>query len=188
LWVPSGATDFAAPDDMHQVGPLARDTTTLVMQASLTRELHLQDGVVGASIAAATRAAGDEEVPVGELGERETEPGLAAWVMLRNNVAVAGTWSFLHGRDCGIYTVGTMPGWRRRGLARRLVEHALADAQRRGALTASLQSTPIAQQLYQSLGFRPVGRYEEWTTPVPQGDAVSTSRSVSSTGAPSHSN
>jgi ribosomal protein S18 acetylase RimI-like enzyme len=162
LWLPSNATSFDAPDEVKRIGTLTRDTTTLVMQATLTPELRIQDGVVGASIAAATRAAGDEEVPVDELGEPEPAQGLSAWVMLQNNVAVAGTWSFLHERDCGIYTVGTMPGWRRRGLARRLVEHALADAQRRGARTASLQSTPMAQQLYRSLGFQPVGRYEEW--------------------------
>ena len=91
-------------------------------------------------------------MPVDELGEPETAPGLSAWVMLQNNVAVAGTWSFVHERDCGIYTVGTMPRWRRRGLARRLVEHALADARRRGARTASLQSTPMAQRLLPIVG------------------------------------
>ena len=149
---------------MHQVGGLTRDTTTLVMQATLTGELRRQDGVVRASIAAATRAAGDEEVPVADLGEPETEPGLAAWVMLRGNVAVAGTWSFQHEHDCGIYTVGTMPGWRRQGIARMLVEHVLADAQERGARTASLQSTPMGEQLYRSLGFQPAGRYEEWVS------------------------
>jgi ribosomal protein S18 acetylase RimI-like enzyme len=82
--------------------------------------------------------------------------------MVRGGVAVAGAWSFEHGRDCGIYTVGTMRNWRRQGLARMLVEHVLADAQRRGARTASLQSTPMGQHLYRSLGFEPAGRYEEW--------------------------
>jgi len=164
LWLPSREADLNAPDDVHQVGALTRDTTTLVMQATLTGQLRRQDGVVRASVAAATRAAGDEEVPVAELGEPETEPGLAAWVMVRGDVAVAGTWSFQHEHDCGIYTVGTMPGWRRQGLARRLVEHVLADAQERGARTASLQSTPMGEQLYRSLGFQPAGRYEEWVS------------------------
>jgi len=179
LWLPSNATSFDAPDEVSLVGTLTRDTTTLVMQATLTPEMRPQDGVVRASIAVATRAAGDEEVPVTDLGEPETEPGLAAWVMLQNNVAVAGTWSFLHEGDCGIYTVGTMPRWRRRGLARMLVEHALADAQRRGARTASLQSTPMAQHLYGSLGFRPVGRYEEWAAPAPQGETTPSGERVS---------
>jgi predicted N-acetyltransferase YhbS len=57
-----------------------------------------------------------------------------------------------------------MPGWRRQGIARMLVEHVLADAQARGARTASLQSTPMGEQLYRSLGFQPAGRYEEWVS------------------------
>jgi len=55
-----------------------------------------------------------------------------------------------------------VPEKRRRGLARRLVEHVLADASRRGARTATLQSTRMAQNLYRSLGFEPARRYEEW--------------------------
>ena len=34
------------------------------------------------------------------------------------DVAIAGAWSFLNGRDCGIYTVGTQPEWRRHGCPR----------------------------------------------------------------------
>ncbi len=164
LWVPSRATDLDAPDEVREVGALLRDTTTLVMQATLSAGLRRHDGVVRSSIAAATLAAGDEAVPVAELGDPEQAPGLTAWVLLKDDVAVAGAWSFLHGTDCGIYAVGTMPEWRRRGLARSLMEHVLADAQRRGALTASLQSTRMAQHLYESLGFQPAGRYEEWTS------------------------
>jgi ribosomal protein S18 acetylase RimI-like enzyme len=161
LWVPSRATDLDAPDDVREVGGLKRDTTTLVMQATLPQGLRLHDGVVPASIAAATRAT-EEPVPATDLGEPETAPGLAAWVMVQDDVAVAGAWSFLHERECGIYAVGTLPGWRRRGLARSLLEHVLADAERRGARTATLQSTRMAQHLYESLGFEPAGRYEEW--------------------------
>ncbi len=88
----------------------------------------------------------------------------SAWVIVRDGMAVAGAWSFLRERDCGIYAVETLPQWRRRGLARSLMEHVLADAQRRGARTATLQSTRMGQPLYISLGFEPVGRYAEWTS------------------------
>ena len=161
LWVPSAATALDAPDDVVRVGRLKRDATTLVMETNLEGGLRLQDGVVRASIADAARA-GDEPIPVGDLDDPEMEPGLSAWVMLRDDVAVAGAWSYLHERDCGIYAVGTEPTSRRWGIARRLMEHVLADAHRRGARTASLQSTPMAQNLYRSLGFEPAGRYEEW--------------------------
>jgi hypothetical protein len=44
------------------------------------------------------------------------------------------------------------------------VEHVLADAYRCSARTATLQSTPMGQPLYESLGFQAVGRYEEWVS------------------------
>jgi ribosomal protein S18 acetylase RimI-like enzyme len=121
----------------------------------------MHDGVVRASLAAATQA-GDEPVPVAALGVPEAIPGLAAWVMRQGDVAVASAWSVRHGTDIGIYAVGTAPGWRRRGLATALLEHVLAVAARDGARTATLQSTRMAQGLYESLGFVAEGRYEEW--------------------------
>ncbi len=161
LWLPSRATDLDTPDDIGDVGGLTRDTTTLVMQATALRGFRRHEGVVRTSIAAATRAT-EEPVLAVDLGEPERAAGPAAWVKVQDDAAVAGAWSFLHEPDCGIYTVGTSPGWRRRGLARSLVEHVLADAARRGARTATLQSTRMAQPLYESLGFEPAGRYEEW--------------------------
>ena len=89
-------------------------------------------------------------------------PGLDGWVCLYDGAAVAGAWSYLHGTDCGLYAVGTVPHLRRRGLAAVLLEHVLADAYRRGARTASLQSTPMGVPLYRAFGFTAVGRYEEW--------------------------
>ncbi len=161
LWTPSRVTDLDAPAEVRAVGGFKRDTTTLVTQATLSPRLRHHDGVVQTSIATATRAT-DEAVPAADFEEVDRVPGLAAWVMVHDDAAVAGAWSFLHGTDCGIYAVGTIPEWRRRGFARSLMEHVLADAQRRGARTATLQSTPMGQPLYESLGFEPAGRYEEW--------------------------
>jgi GNAT superfamily N-acetyltransferase len=162
LWISSRTPDLDAPDQVLDVGGLKRDTTTLVMRTRFAQPVRLHDGVVQTSIAAATRAAGDRPVPVAELAEPDRQPGLSAWVLVRDGFAVAGAWSFLRGLDCGIYTVGTVPEWRRQGLARTLMQHVLADARRRGARTATLQSTRMGQPLYESLGFEPVGRYEEW--------------------------
>ena len=165
LWLPTGTTDLDTPDEVHSVG---RARTATRRRSSCRRAccgaFRPHDGVVRTSIASATRAT-DEPVPTTELGEPEREPGLSGWVMVRDGAAVAGAWSFLHEEDCGIYTVGTVPAWRRRGLARSLVEHVLRDAARREARTATLQSTRVAQLLYATLGFVPVGRYEEWISP-----------------------
>jgi GNAT superfamily N-acetyltransferase len=163
LWRPSRTADLDAADALGRPGAMVRDITTLVMRASLGPGLHGDVRVVRTSIAAATRAT-DEPVPVAALGKPERESGLSAWVIVDRQLAVAGTWSFRHERDCGIFTVGTCPGWRRRGLARALVEHVMADAYDDGARTATLQSTPMGQPLYESLGFQAVGRYEEWVS------------------------
>lgn len=95
FWVPSRAIDLDAPDEVREVGGLKRDTTTLVMRTNLPPGLRRHQGVVRASITAATRAAGDEPVPATDLGEPETVSGLTAWVMIQDGYAVAGAWSFL---------------------------------------------------------------------------------------------
>jgi ribosomal protein S18 acetylase RimI-like enzyme len=172
LWLPSASTDLDAPDAVREVPGLARDTTTLVMRAALSPGRRGHDEVARVSLAAVKRFADDKPVLAGELGEPETPSSLSAWVIVREGVAVAGAWTFLHDGDCGIYAVGTLPGWRRRGLARTLVEHVLADAAARGARTATLQSTRMGQPLYESLGFEPVGRYEEWVPVSRDPDAV----------------
>lgn len=161
LWISSHATELDAPDLVGEIGTLKRDTTTLVMRTALSPRLGHDARVVRTSIATATRAS-DEPVPVADLGEPDQVPRLAGWVLVHDGWAVAGAWSYRHRADCGIYAVGTVPSMRRRGFARSLVEHVLADAVRAGARTASLQSTRLGQPLYESLGFEAVGRYEEW--------------------------
>ncbi len=169
LWVPSMRTDFAAPDTVADVGDLARDVTTLVMRTELSPWLRGRPDVRRTSIEAATRAGGDEPIPVAELPEPDGVAGLTGWVMVdADGLAVAGAWSYLHDSDCGIYAVGTLPDRRRRGFARALMEHVLASAHRRGARTATLQSTPMGEPLYTALGFTAVGRYEEWISKGPR--------------------
>ena len=160
-WIRSRATSFEAADAIPELRGFKRDATTLVMEAKRLPSFRTSSAVRLASIDAASRA-GDEPVPTSELGETNADGKLAGWVMTDGDVAVAGAYRFLHGSDCGVYAVGTAPAWRRRGLARRLVEHLLADASRRGARSATLQSTSMAQNVYASLGFAAVGRYEEW--------------------------
>jgi ribosomal protein S18 acetylase RimI-like enzyme len=160
VWIPAESAHFDAPDRVQLAG-LERDDTTLVMCTRLNGRFVSHDDVRATSVAGAALA-GDAPVPVHELGAEDGVPGLRAWVLVQEGTAVAGLWSMLHGHDCGLYAVGTAPTHRRRGIAQALVGHALADAARRGARTATLQSTPMGRPLYESLGFTAVGRYEEW--------------------------
>jgi ribosomal protein S18 acetylase RimI-like enzyme len=70
--------------------------------------------------------------------------------------------AFDHDGDCGIYMVGTRPGARRQGLATALSAHAIKRARERGCTTASLQSTEIAESVYARVGFRDLGRFDEY--------------------------
>jgi GNAT superfamily N-acetyltransferase len=161
LWLPSRTPDFDGPDLVDATAQLKRDTTTLVMHRTLTESLRRHRQVVRTSIATAALES-DAPLLASALEPPETTSGLDGWVLLHQGVAVAGAWSYRHRADCGLYAVETLPQWRRRGFARALVEHILADAYAGGARTATLQSTHMGRTLYESLGFTAVGRYEEW--------------------------
>jgi GNAT superfamily N-acetyltransferase len=70
--------------------------------------------------------------------------------------------------DCGIYMVGTVEAARRRGIATALSADAVNAARERGCLTASLQSTAMAEGVYARVGFRDLGLWQEY---VPAGRA-----------------
>jgi GNAT superfamily N-acetyltransferase len=75
---------------------------------------------------------------------------------------IATSLAFDHEDDCGIYNVSTLEPMRRRGLGTALTAVQLHHAKLRGCSTASLQSTPIAERVYASLGFRDLGRILEY--------------------------
>jgi predicted GNAT family acetyltransferase len=66
------------------------------------------------------------------------------------------------GGDCGIYNVSTKEHARRRGLGTALTLAQAYDALDRGCVTASLQSTPMAERMYAAIGFRNLGRFLEY--------------------------
>ncbi len=84
-----------------------------------------------------------------------------------NGEAAATLMAFDDVGDCGLYMVGTVPAARRRGLATALSAHAVAAARERGCATASLQSTAMAEGVYASIGFRDLGRFDEYVPANP---------------------
>jgi GNAT superfamily N-acetyltransferase len=78
---------------------------------------------------------------------------------------VSAALAYDHDTDCGIYNVETTPRARRRGLGTALTAAQLHDAAARGCVTASLQSTPMAEQVYAAAGFRDLGRILEYVPP-----------------------
>lgn len=55
--------------------------------------------------------------------------------------------------DCGVYLVATVPEYRGRGLARRLMSVALEEARERGCETSTLQASPMGYPVYERLGY-----------------------------------
>jgi GNAT superfamily N-acetyltransferase len=64
--------------------------------------------------------------------------------------------------DCGIYNVGTRPDARRQGLGTAVTALLVREAADRGCVTASLQSTAVAERVYASVGFRDLGLILEY--------------------------
>jgi GNAT superfamily N-acetyltransferase len=163
LWVPGTAAAFdGATDQLAAVGSLTRDVTTLAMHLDVQGQLRRDERVRPISSTAMVRLTLDEAVSGHELGDVGPATPIQGWALVEQGQAVASAYTHRAGSDLGIYAVSTLPAWRRRGLARILVEHILADTQGTGVRTASLQTTPMGQSVYAALGFRAVGRYEEW--------------------------
>jgi hypothetical protein len=79
-----------------------------------------------------------------------------------NGENVATAMAVDHNGDRGIYNVGTLEHVRRRGLGTALTALLVHDALGCGCRTASLQSTPMAESIYASVGFRDLGRILEY--------------------------
>ncbi len=88
-------------------------------------------------------------------------PGSQAhmWQAWRDGLPIAKAGIYLARRSVGIYAVVTRPEARRLGLASALTLIALHDARRRGQSLAVLHSTPMAESLYHSLGFRTMAEF-----------------------------
>lgn len=143
----------------------SRKTTTRALALSSLRPPTAKQRWSSPRRASSNRFAGGLEMLAQAKSDLElvvAKEHLARGAVLHDTCAVAGAWTYRNGEDVGIYAIGTVPECRRRGFARALMLHVLADARRHGVRTASLQSTEMGQSLYASLGFGAVCRYEEW--------------------------
>jgi GNAT superfamily N-acetyltransferase len=78
-----------------------------------------------------------------------------------DGTVVATALAFDHEKDCGIFNTSTLEPARHRGIATALTARHLHEAAARGCETATLQSTPMAEHVYTSCGFRTLGRFLE---------------------------
>ncbi len=89
------------------------------------------------------------------------KPGaqVRCWGAMQNGVPVSKIVLNLHSGSAGIYGVATKPGARGQGLAKVLVLEALHTAREEGFQLGVLHSSPLAQPLYERIGFRPTADF-----------------------------
>lgn len=163
------------PTSPYAVWTHAPECVTVVEAAGFTRSevtfpmvCHLDEAPVPTE---ADRAAVVGDQPLDLIDELNgLDPALLA------RVADLEVWAHRSGDSCAallacgddvnVSMVATRETARRRGLASAVLRVALADARARGALTASLQSSEMAVDLYAGLGFRRVGTWQEWQRPA----------------------
>ena len=83
------------------------------------------------------------------------------WVMREEGRVVGYLCLWEVADELHITNVAVHPGWRRRGIGRTLLAHVLQDAGRRALSLVGLEVRPTnaeARALYESFGFRVVGR------------------------------
>ena len=79
-----------------------------------------------------------------------------------DGVSAAAAMAYDRDGDSGIYNLGTLVPFRRRGLGTGLTAQLVHDARARGCRTASLQATDVAERVYAAVGFRDLGRFLEY--------------------------
>jgi GNAT superfamily N-acetyltransferase len=87
------------------------------------------------------------------------------YVGFHQNTPVCTAAIVVSGGVVGIYSVGTLPGYRRRGFAEALLRGVLAEkSEETGVRRYSLQSTRAGYEMYRRMGFDEVGRFAVYLT------------------------
>ncbi|HKH23337.1 MAG TPA: GNAT family N-acetyltransferase [Solirubrobacterales bacterium] len=106
--------------------------------------------------------------PPGDFPPMEPMPGTEAYLASLNGETVGTTLAFDCGEDTEITFVATLPEARGRGVAKRLLGHALERERGRGKLASTLIATKLGFPVYTALGYRDVGGFEMWERRKPE--------------------
>jgi len=144
------------------------DVTAIAQhRVGMFRDMGMLDGYDAAALEAGSHA---------HLTRALAEGTYRGWLIEYDNVVVAGAGVILRpllprpespdgGEDAEVLNVYTAPAHRRRGLARRLVEHVLSWSRAHGLRRISLHASEEGRPLYEKLGFVPTNEMRrEWNT------------------------
>jgi GNAT superfamily N-acetyltransferase len=92
-------------------------------------------------------------------GERYWSSHMVAWIGYVDGQPVCSAATATAAGAIGIYSVGTVPPWRRQGFAEAITRHALEKARQLSCVRPTiLQSTSLGLNLYRRMGYQPVTR------------------------------
>jgi GNAT superfamily N-acetyltransferase len=94
--------------------------------------------------------------------ETMSDPDSHLHIALHDETPASALIAREHDGDCYLWFVATVPEARGRGIASELMRHALRQARERGCTTTTLESTEMAETMYERLGYTPLCRYEMW--------------------------
>ena len=118
-----------------------------------------------------SRAAGWNQIEADWLRLLEIEPE-GCFGLVSDGAMAATATAVCFGRKLAwIGMVLTHPDFRRRGLARRLMEHALEFLDQRRVEWVKLDATDMGRPLYLALGFEDESRIERWKATAPPSGA-----------------
>jgi GNAT superfamily N-acetyltransferase len=100
--------------------------------------------------------------PAGDFPPMAPMPNTAAYLGDLDGETVGTVLTWDRGEDTEIEFVATLPEARGRGIAGRLLGHALEHARERGNLASTLIATKLGRPVYERLGYRDVGGLEMW--------------------------
>ena len=100
--------------------------------------------------------------PAGDFPPMSPMPGTEAFLAYLDGEPVGTVVTYDRGEDVEVTFVATLPEARGRGVARRLMAHALAKERDSGRLASTLIATKLGFPVYEWLGYRDVGGLEMW--------------------------
>ena len=100
----------------------------------------------------------DMNIPLDQIGS--SIPGATLYIGLLGKTPVATSLRYKTGNLAGIYFVGTVKEFRRRGYAEAMTWRAIMDGAKEGCVTSCLEATEMGHPLYEHMGFKKVTEYQ----------------------------
>ncbi len=168
VWVPEDERDAAA---LLEAAGHKLDATPMAMTLQLaglpdpeTEGLDWDAGATPADLGRLNDLAYGYEVPTfgAVIAELPPELPLRLYQARADGEPASVLGTLDDGDDCGVYFVATLKKHRGRGLARRLLHVALAEARDRGLRTSTLQATKLGYPVYARLGYDAICTLQMW--------------------------